>query len=73
VIADFDGERVTPKEKAQQLLMDSMMTAVIRLHEGYESDAMTPREQALVVEHLEKQKQRVERLFGYDLGSWRFQ
>lgn len=70
MIKDYDGHKLTPKQKAQDLLMSAMMTALYALNDD---PSMTPAEKERVAEQMEKQKQRVEKLFGYEPGSWRFE
>lgn len=70
MITDYEGNRLTPKQKAQDLLMSAMMTALYHLNDDQN---MTETEKERVAEQMEKQKQRIERLFGYQAGSWRFE
>lgn len=68
-IRGFEGERLTPKQMAQDLLLASMVTAMYRLNE---LEGLTDRERAQVEDQLQKQLRRVEKLFGYTPGSWKF-
>ncbi len=43
-----------------------------RLNEDPYAEEMTPREKALVEDQIVKQKERVEKLFGFEPGSWSF-
>lgn len=69
MIRDYDGNRLTPKQKAQDLLMGAMMNALYHLNDD---PHLTDAEKEKVAEQMEKQKQRVEKLLGYEPGSWRF-
>ncbi len=50
--------------------MSRIATAMYPLYE--EHPELTDRERELVAQHVNKQKERVEKLFGYEPGSWRF-
>jgi hypothetical protein len=77
-ITHWDGTKSTPKDKAQDLLMDAMLSAVTALHDENDSDPytgkrpMTPSEVKAVETQLIKQKNRVVKLFGYPPGGWDF-
>jgi len=71
MIKSLDGERLTPKQKAQELVLDAIVSVVMyRLNE--EEGQMTEREKAQVEDQIVKQKERVEKLFGFQPGSWGF-
>lgn len=71
MIRSVDGERLTPKQKAQELILDAIVSVTMyRLSE--DDEEMTEREKALVEEQVVKQKERVEKMFGFEPGSWRF-
>ena len=69
MIVDYDGRRQTPKEPAQEAIMSAVVTALYQL--DYRTE-MTDRERALVEAQVVKQKERIERLLGYEPGSWQF-
>lgn len=62
--------KITPKRKAQDELMGSMQVAFNWHESGHTSDRMTEREKTLVWEQMDKQMARIEKLFGYTVGSW---
>lgn len=70
MIVSATGERLTPKQLAQEIIMSRIATAMYPLYE--EHPELTDRERELVAQHVNKQKERVEKLFGYEPGSWRF-
>lgn len=72
MITSITGERLTPKQKAQELLMLQITAAMYRLQDEVEEGRMTTREVAEVERHLIRQKERVEKLFSYQPGSWSF-
>lgn len=71
MITDRNGQKVTAKMLAQDLLMDSIAVArgywTEKLADQYE--LMTPREREQFSEHLKKQSDRIARMFGYE-ESW---
>jgi hypothetical protein len=66
-IKDTFGRKVTPKQKAQDLLLHSMVTALYALNDD---PRLTDHEREKVLDQLNKQKARVEKMFGYEPGSW---
>lgn len=70
MIKDLDGNKLTPKQKAQDLLMEAMTAAMYYLNED---PHMTAAEKRRVEDQMVKQKERVEKLFGFPPGAWRFQ
>jgi hypothetical protein len=70
MIADYDGERLTPKQMAQNLLLQAARGGIYQLYDRHVGDEMTPRERQLVIAQFHKQFQRIEKLFGFPPGSW---
>ena len=75
MITDYDGNKMTPKIKAQELLAHKISTAASYILEELERDQeydgeMTAREIQLVAEHVRKQADRCCKLLGYSEGSW---
>lgn len=66
-IRSYTGEKLTPKQLAQDLLMTAAGNAGYALedHEG-----LTEREKVSVYEHIEKQYARMGKLFGYS-SPWK--
>lgn len=64
-------EKVTPKAKAQEMLLDALSIAFYKLEVADSSDIsdMTEREKTLVWEQMDKQMKRIEKMFGYVEGS----
>jgi hypothetical protein len=71
VIKGYHDERLTPKQMAQDMLMDAMQRVGYQVYEGGIGEEWTDREKALVLEQLEKQFRRIEKYLGYDPGSWK--
>jgi len=57
----------TPKQRAQADILASLGSAWASVEND---DDMTDREKALVLEQLDKQMSRIEKMFGYVPGSW---
>jgi len=72
MIRSITGERLTPKQLAQEIIMQQVAQSMYRLYEGIEGEGLTDRERVLVEAQIVKQKERIERLFGYEAGSWGF-
>lgn len=70
MIQDFDGDRMTLKQAAQVLFLDAASRALYAVYDGYAGDDWTEREKAQVIDQFHKQFRRVEKLFGYEPGSW---
>jgi hypothetical protein len=72
MITNQNGQKTTPKQVAQDMLMDAVGTTRGYWAEKHEEQhgAMTPRERQLVDEQLQKQGDRIARMFGFD-ESWR--
>lgn len=68
-IKGSDGERETPKQKAQFLIMDAIATKRGYWQESYETDGMTPKEIKAVDDQLRKLGDRVAKMCGYT-KSW---
>lgn len=66
-IRGYGGEKMTPKQRAQEMLLSAAGNAVYALEDDSE---LTESEKARVLDQLEKQFQRIERTFGYEPGSW---
>ena len=66
MIVDEKGDKITPKLKAQDILMSSMASAMYSLTESYHNDKMTERDISKVREQIQKQGDRVAKMFGYD-------
>ena len=56
------------KHRAQDELLSAMGVAFMRIHE--DSTDMSDEERQLVLEKMDQQMLRVEKLFGYVPGSW---
>lgn len=68
MIKDLDGEKTTPKKLAQDIIMDQIALAIgygLEKYDSYEGD-LTEREGKLVQEQIEKQANRVAKIFGYE-------
>ncbi len=60
-------KKQSAKETAQDELMHAMQGALDNLRDKEEGD---PSENALIAAHAEKQFRRIEKMFGYQHGSW---
>ena len=69
MIKNIHNKKVTPKQAAQEAIMFAATNACYHI----DTESMTDREIDLVREQLEKQKQRIEKMFGYEPGSWTFE
>jgi hypothetical protein len=71
MITDRHGQKMTPKHVAQDMIMDGL--AMTRGYWGEKHDEqyekMTEREREQVTEQLQKQGDRIARMFGFD-ESW---
>lgn len=77
MITSYDADQgknvpATPKQVAQGELLRGMQVAFVRLMDGGSAniDAMTAREKDLVWDQMNKQMSRIEKLFGFEPGSW---
>lgn len=68
-IKGVDGERETPKQHAQFLIMDAIASKRGYWKEGYSVDDMTPKEIKAVDDQLKKLGDRVAKMCGYT-KSW---
>lgn len=68
MIKGNSGERQTPKQKAQEVIMLAITKAFYEL----DAENLTNREILQVSSQVQKQKERIEKMFGYDVGSWSF-
>lgn len=64
--------KVTPKEKAQEILLQSMQIAFVRMSDAASEDIsnMTDREKDLVWKQMDKQMARIEKMFGCEPHSF---
>ena len=75
MITSFDPDsqkdiKATPKRKAQELLLRGMQISFVSHMDGHTTHGMTQREKDLIWEQMDKQMSRVEKLFGFEPGSW---
>ena len=70
MITGYDGEKLTPKAKAQQLMMESVSDAIYRLYREREHGEMTGRETAKVEEQMTKLRDRIGKMLGYVEVYW---
>ena len=65
---EYDGKRTTPKLMAQQIILDSVSSRAGYWHETQadDYDNMSERERRLVREQIDKQFDRVQKLFGQE-------
>jgi len=64
--------KISAKHKAQAMLLSGIQVAFSRFNEGESADLiqMTDREKTLVLDQMDKQMGRVEKMFGFEPGSW---
>lgn len=62
--------RITPKAYAQKELIQAMQIAFVRHMDEHSTGGMTKREKQIVWDQMDTQMSRVEKLFGYNPGSW---
>jgi hypothetical protein len=65
---EYNGKRTTPKLMAQQIILDSVSARADYWYEFQQDDydKMTARERQLVDEQLDKQFERVQKMFGQE-------
>lgn len=66
---DDSGNPTTPKHFAQDLLLTHLASANYQIYDGYAADGLTERERKLLLDHMEKQFNRVVKLFGH--SGWK--
>lgn len=69
MILNVRNERVSPKRKAAEILIIAMTNTAFNELKMDEND-MTDRERQAVVDQMERFKERVEKVLGYEPGSW---
>ena len=67
MIKDFSGNKITPKQRAQE----EILSMIGKAWASVENDPdMTEREREQVLDQMSKQYARIEKLFGYEPFSW---
>jgi cob(I)alamin adenosyltransferase len=73
MITDTSGARQTPKQRAQNEILHAITNSLHQFDATLTTDEqknMTQREYDLVCAHIVKQTRRIEKMFGYEPGSW---
>jgi len=71
MIKAYDGTKITPKQKAEELLMHQIAATLLRFNEQeYEHHGMTEREKALVADQIMKVGDRLAKKLGYEEAFW---